>query len=201
MPSVRFFQNLGLYARQGFFGSSACARILDEMRKAEFEKGLVTRKDSEDELLDESRRRVLVANVPRPTEQMVGNSLLELKPDLEQHFGVQLKGSQELFFLRYGEGAFYKPHTDASSDSPAHVIKRTVSIVIFLNAPASGNGGYTGGALTFYGLLPGPQWENCALSLDAEPGLLIAFRSCVVHEVLPIASGQRFTIVSWFLSS
>jgi SM-20-related protein len=31
-----------------------------------------------------------------------------------------------------------------------------------------------------------------------EPGLLVAFRSDTVHEVLPVTHGERFTVVSWF---
>jgi predicted 2-oxoglutarate/Fe(II)-dependent dioxygenase YbiX len=74
--------------------------------------------------------------------------------------------------------------------------------VIFLNARSSvpAENRYGGGSLKFYALLDGPKWENCPFSLDAEPGLLIAFRSDTVHEVEPVTFGQRFTIVTWFLS-
>jgi predicted 2-oxoglutarate/Fe(II)-dependent dioxygenase YbiX len=72
--------------------------------------------------------------------------------------------------------------------------------VIFLNGTADDDApaGYTGGELTFHGLLNGAEWEKCPFPLTAEPGLLVAFRSDTVHEVRPVTSGRRYTIVSWF---
>ncbi len=52
--------------------------------------------------------------------------------------------------------------------------------------------------MTFYGLMEGAEWEKCAFSLEANSGLLIAFRSDVLHEVKPVTFGERLTVVSWF---
>jgi predicted 2-oxoglutarate/Fe(II)-dependent dioxygenase YbiX len=46
--------------------------------------------------------------------------------------------------------------------------------------------------------MEGPQWEKCGFSLDAQPGLFIAFRPETMHEVKPVIFGHRFTIVNWF---
>ncbi len=46
--------------------------------------------------------------------------------------------------------------------------------------------------------MEGPQWDKCGFALEAEPGLLIAFRSDTSHEVRPVTFGERFTIVTWF---
>jgi SM-20-related protein len=34
--------------------------------------------------------------------------------------------------------------------------------------------------------------------LIGEPGLLVAFRSDVLHEVEAVTHGERYSIVSWF---
>jgi SM-20-related protein len=200
MPPPSFFRSLGLFIRHDFLDPGTCARILDEMQTSVEEKALVVRNDSQTDFLDESRRRALIVRIPKPTRALIHDQLFALKASLEQHFGVALAEVEQVDFLRYLVGSFYKPHFDANVDSHPATIQRRVSVVIFLNSRGPADDCYWGGALTFHGILPGPQWEQCAFCLDAEPGLLVAFRSDLLHEVQPVTSGQRFTIVSWFLA-
>jgi SM-20-related protein len=198
MPPAEFFRNLGLFVRSDFFDQPACAEMQARMCAAEFSKALVIKKDV-GEVLDESRRRVLTVEVEECLANQVWDQIWHLKPNLEDHFHTPLQGGERPVFLRYGEQAFYHPHRDGSPDVSTR--NRRVSVVIFLNARSEEPtpGCYGGGALTFYGLLDGPEWEKCAFSLEAEPGLLIAFRSDTLHEVQPVTFGQRFTIVTWFV--
>ena len=103
-------------------------------------------------------------------------------------------------FLIYSSGGFYRPHLDGSEGSPDLIRKRRVSVVVFLNAqshePAPDTFG--GGGLTFYGLLDGPEWSKCAFTLDPAPGMLVAFRSDLLHEAQPVSFGKRYVIVTWF---
>jgi SM-20-related protein len=80
------------------------------------------------------------------------------------------------------------------------VRERQVSAVIFLNSAAEARGpeSYSGGALTFYGLIDGPCWRGYGFPLVGEQGLLIAFRSDVLHEVTVVTRGERYSIVTWF---
>lgn len=194
MPSPQFFQNLGLFVRDGFFDAATCASLCSEMRRAGSEKALISGKDVD--LLDEDFRRVLRAKLEASITNMVSEAILVLKPSLEDHFRVSLQSSEKPVFLRYEEGAFYRPHVDGWG----HNNDRRISIVIFLNGRSEEPSPNTfgGGDLTFYGLLDGPQWEKCAFALDAEEGLLIAFRSNTMHEVRPVTFGQRFTVATWF---
>ena len=52
--------------------------------------------------------------------------------------------------------------------------------------------------MTFYGLLDIPDSDKFGFSLEPEQGMLVAFRSNVLHGVSPILSGQRYVIVGWF---
>ncbi len=203
MASPEFFGHLGLFVRRNFFDSPLCERLQAEIDAAACEKGRITRTGG-DEVLDESQRRVLLAaHLERSAKSLVKERLRDLKPILEEHFKVSLTDFQPPAFLSYGEGAFYKHHRDASPGASDDIEKRRVSVVIFLNgqsaAPAANC--YGGGQLTFYGLLDGEKWEECAFALDAEPGLLIAFRSGTFHEVRPVTHGRRFTIVAWFIDN
>jgi SM-20-related protein len=68
--------------------------------------------------------------------------------------------------------------------------------VLFLNGEGGADqpSSYGGGQLTFYGLMG----DRLGLPLAGRPGLLVAFRSDLVHAVTPVTRGERYTVVSWF---
>ena len=200
MPSSRFFRELGLFVRDEFLDAATCARFQSPMRFNEFEKGLVVRSDGTDDVLDEDVRKVLRVKAEAKMRDEVWDAIHGLKPSLEGHFGVTLRSSEPPTFLRYDEGAFYQPHMDGHCDSVAKTRDRRVSIVVFLNAASAelSPNTFGGGELMFYGLLDGLHWEKCGFALNAQPGLLVAFRSDTWHEVRPVTFGQRFTVVTWF---
>ena len=128
--------------------------------------------------------------------------LLEAVPGLAKHFERGLVGMQAPQFLVYREGDFFRPHEDDSEkpDAPDFVRQRSVSAVVFLNGATPGDpAGYSGGSLTFFGLMDdSPSGESVGLPLAGETGLLVAFPSHLVHSVSPVTAGERYTLVSWF---
>ena len=204
MPRSEFFAKLGLFVRDDFLSPALCARLRSEMLSAASRKGRVFEKTRGVIEVDESIRRVLSSEVSKSTELLIRSQLAQLKPALEEHFQTSLSGCEGPYFLRYGPGDFFKPHRDVSSGSPAGIAKRRVSVIVFLNAAATDSparDSYAGGALTFYGLIPGAPWEKCGFPLEGSSGLLVAFRPKVRHEVSPVTSGKRFTIAAWFTGS
>jgi predicted 2-oxoglutarate/Fe(II)-dependent dioxygenase YbiX len=125
-----------------------------------------------------------------------------LRADLAGHFETPLTGHEGPTILMYQPGGFYEPHVDRAGDDEVQIAlsRRRVTVVIFLNAMSTqpGPGDYSGGALTFYGLLDDPAWRKFGFALDPMPGLLVAFPSHIVHEVTPVTAGDRYTIVDWF---
>jgi SM-20-related protein len=200
MPPSSFFHNLGLFVRDGFFDSKSCAELLSQMSAGHAEKALVAGEKPNDGILDEDFRKVLSVRVEPSAESTVADAFLKLTPILEDHFRIRLQGFEPPVFLRYGQSAFYRPHQDRNPDQANCSSNRRVSVVVFLNGRSDEPqpGLYGGGALAFYGLLEGANWEKCPFPLDAEPGLLVAFRSDLLHEVRPVTFGERFTIVTWF---
>ncbi len=198
MPHSSFFEKLGLFVRDDFLNPATCAEIQAEMCASETWKALIYRGDSGDGILDESIRKSLRVRVGEATKSLVRERMRALKPNVEEHFQISLGDCDPPNFLSYGEGAYFKPHLDAS-DHP-DIATRRVSLVVFLNARSKEpmENCYGGGSLTFYGLMKGPKWEDCAFSLEADLGSLLAFRSDILHEVQPVTFGQRFTVVSWF---
>ena len=78
---------------------------------------------------------------------------------------------------------------------------RLVSVVLFLNDETDepGTDSYTGGSFIIYGILDDPRFENRGFKVQGAEGTLVAFRSEKFHEVTPVTSGARFTVVSWFV--
>ena len=83
--------------------------------------------------------------------------------------------------LRYKEGQFYTQHTDSFKDRP-----RAVSCSFALNY------GYEGGEFAFF---------DRELVYNLKKGSCIMFPSNFMypHEIMPVTSGTRYSIVTWFI--
>jgi len=140
--------------------------------------------------VDERLRRTRRVSMPEALEQDIAERLRDLMPEIAHHFNLTLSEIQPPQFLAYRPGDFFTLHRDRDVEGQN---RRVASVIAFLN---SGESAFSGGALKFYGEVAGkPQ----LFRLLPEEGLLIAFRSELPHEVEPVTSGERYTIVSWFM--
>lgn len=201
MPDANLFKALGLLVHKNFFNAALCADLRSEMLLARREAAALEN-ESDARYVDPARRRSERAHVSDATISLVRSRLLDLTPELEQHFHVSLTECRPPQFLVYRPGDFFAAHRDTGVD-PATVSKpnqRQVSVVIFLNGenPEPREGSYGGGRLRFFGLLKDPRARTAGLPLIGEEGLLIAFRSSIIHEVLPVSHGERYTVVTWY---
>jgi SM-20-related protein len=200
MPAADFFRSLGLFVAKDFFDGSWCEHLRLEASSGSKSHATVVNKSLE--RLDEGVRKTKWVEVSTPTISTVKARLLAVKPRLESHFNVKLAGCEEPQFLAYKAGDFFRLHQDNADDPEAfaYIRERQVSAVIFLNSEAEALGpeSYYGGALTFYGLIDDPRWKTYGFPLVGERGLLIAFRSDILHEVAVVTQGERYSIVSWF---
>lgn len=94
-------------------------------------------------------------------------------------FGVHQDSGYDM--LRYRTGERYTQHVDSSSE-----VFRTVSCSISLND------GFSGGEFSFF---------NGAYNRIAPKGSAILFPSNFMypHQILPVTSGERYSIVTWFI--
>jgi SM-20-related protein len=201
MPDASFFTRFHLFAVPDFFDAGLCATLTAEMCSANRTPATVRQQGSE-YTVDPGIRSAKWVNVSPATVSLTESRLLGLQPQLERHFDLPLAGCQEPQFLAYKPGDFYRRHRDSNERADASPIAqaRRVSVVIFLNSESGHpeEGRYGGGSLTFYGLLDRPGGPAIGLPLTAQAGLLIAFRSSLLHEVTPVSHGERYTIVSWY---
>jgi predicted 2-oxoglutarate/Fe(II)-dependent dioxygenase YbiX len=116
---------------------------------------------------------------------------------------VRLTGWQRPQFYVYEPGDFFVPHQDRNDTDPTApdwVRSRQVSVSILLNDERGGLDGqaHRGGGLVFYGHRGDRPGTGFAIPLEPEEGMLVAFPSDWIHEVRPVTSGRRYSIVTWF---
>ncbi len=200
MPTSNFFAALGLFVAKDFFDAEWCARIRSGMRAATGSQATVHKRGTD--FVDEKKRSTKRVEVDAATMSFAEERLQGLKPVLETHFNLVLLGCERPQFLVYREGDFFRPHHDHGPEpgDPQYLRDRRVSVVAFLNGQAEepGPDAYCGGSLKLYGLINEPLWKACGFPLIGEPGLLVAFRSDVLHEVEAVTHGERYSIISFF---
>ena len=122
---------------------------------------------------------------------------VQVRKNLDAHFFVSASGAikkyREKFplckikedsgydLIRYNEGQFYSTHTDSFKEIP-----RAVSCSFALNDD------YEGGEFAFF---------NRELVYKLKKGSCIMFPSNFMypHEIMPVTSGTRYSIVTWFV--
>jgi predicted 2-oxoglutarate/Fe(II)-dependent dioxygenase YbiX len=146
-----------------------------------------------------------IATLSRTTEELVQNRLWEVMPALEERYGCEISHISAVTALIYRRGDHFAAHSDGGIDeqAPPEVKRRRISLVVALNDGASERPDFTGGALHFYphcapGTAPAPDDE--VIAVRSRPGLLVAFPSPIVHQVMPVAGGCRYSLALWALA-
>ena len=201
MPHAAFFSRLGLFSSSRFLDAEGCEAVRREVRSATSTPSVVS-EGADAYRLDQTVRRTLRAHVSAATVDRIRTRVTSLKPAIEAHFDLALGACQDPQFLIYRAGDFFAPHADAGDepDEPDFIRRRAVSVVIFLSteSPTPGEASHSGGSLVFYGLLDDDRARHRGLPLLAEEGLVVAFRSTLLHSVSAVTGGERLSIVSWF---
>jgi PKHD-type hydroxylase len=83
-------------------------------------------------------------------------------------------------FTRYEVGEYYGPHYDIG---PGKLTERKLSLTVQLSAPED----YTGGELIIYPEFVAPK----------DQGTMTVFPSFMCHNVNPVKTGVRYSLVSW----
>jgi SM-20-related protein len=186
MPESEGSAHFNLFLLPGFLDPDSCARLRAELASAPTTQAPVYIEGAEG-TVHETIRKTKSLHPANETLRQIHERLLRHKAALENHFGTRLTDCEQPQFLRYEEGDFFVRHQDGNTDQIDfdHLRVRRISIVVFLNDS------FSGGSLTFYD-------PATTFAPTAETGLLVAFKADTVHEVLPVTSGERFTIISWF---
>ncbi len=186
-----------LFLLRNFLDADTCAKLKTELNLSPTTQAPVYIQGSE-ETIHETVRKTTSLHPSGETFTQMHERLLQQKSSLEEHFGESLTDCERPQFLRYDKGDFFVRHQDGNTRQLDfdHLRIRRISIVVFLNDSSIEPQAdcFCGGALTFYGEKHGER----SFELSGETGLLVAFRADTFHEVLPVTSGERFTMITWF---
>lgn len=190
--------HFNLFLLRNFLGATACAELIEEVCASPTRQAPVYIQGS-DSTLHEDVRKTTSLHPSEETIVRVQNLLFAQKSALEAHFGRSLTDCERPQFLRYKAGDFFVRHQDGNTEQLDfdHLRIRRISLIAFLNAYAAEpqENCYSGGELAFYKM---KDPAGGSFPLLGQTGLLVAFTADTYHEVLPVTSGDRFTIISWF---
>ena len=191
--------SFNLYFDSEFLDARSCGAIINELANVQHNPATVYGSHAGGSV-DEAVRKTIRLQPSAETIQYVTAKLSGAREAVAAHFGVDLTKSEDPQFLRYEVGDFFVAHQDGNTGLVRSEREqfRKISVVIFLNSqsdvPAFDS--YAGGSLVFTEWRPGRnQGQYC---LVAEPGTLVAFPAETTHEVTPVTSGKRYSIVSWY---
>lgn len=199
MPKAEFFAHFGIYVQRNFLSRIQCQQIYKEMLSYPSSSAGIYYG------LNRESRKVSRVEVPETTREYIKTRYNRLMPELSEYFRTPLQGFQDPDFLHYQEGDFYVPHIDRAegSEFPDYIQQREVSVVLFINSQNTDEeepvpNSYQGGSLVFFGLMEDERAKHLGFPLEGEEGVLIAFNSRLCHEVKPVLSGNRCTLVTWY---
>ncbi len=178
-----------------FLDPETCRSVLNAVRKASAEAATVSGGRHGGYAVESTVRRTRRIVPPDEIRALIVERLVARQDELAAHYGVALVECEEPQFLRYESGDFFVAHQDGNTPLiHDHTRFRKVSIVVFLNERTE----YTGGELVLHGAYPQIDLRH---TIEPAPGMLVAFPSQTTHEVLPVRSGERYTIATWFRSA
>jgi SM-20-related protein len=179
-----------------FFDAETCRDLITEIRRSPASPA-VTYGQGGPGAVNERVRKVDRLVPSRETTEYVTQRLVAYREQVGEHFDVSLSSCEEPQFLCYRVGDFFVAHQDGNTglvrlDSDR---SRRVSVSIFLNRQSESpeTDAYCGGSLVFSDWRAGREFR-----LSGETGTLVAFRSEITHEVVPVTHGERYSIVSWY---
>jgi predicted 2-oxoglutarate/Fe(II)-dependent dioxygenase YbiX len=203
MPTAAILGHLGLFVRRAFLSSESCRQIRSEMAAAARIPAMIRPRGAADGVIDHDTRRTAMASVTESITAIVNEQLGAIKPALEEFFHLQTADWQRPQFYIYEPGDFFAPHRDSDAYDPVApdwVKRRQVSVSILLNDARGGVDAepFGGGSLVFHGARGDQRGTGFGIPVESEEGLFVAFRSDWIHEVKPVTSGRRYSIVTWY---
>ena len=178
-----------------------CRDLIAEARSSPTTRAPVYIQGSDD-LVHETIRKTTSFHPSEQTVAEIHHRLLQLKPALETHFGRSLTDCEPPQFLRYEPADFFVRHQDGNTQQLEfdHLRIRRISLIVFLNdhAVEPQEHCFCGGALNLYDEKDTSTNGSKPFPLMGQAGLLVAFTADTIHEVAPVTSGERFTIITWF---
>lgn len=162
-----------------------------------------------DPQVDHSIRKTLIYRLNEIDDALYLKAFIHHQQIIEDFFSLAVTTSTKVQVLRYKKDYFYKKHADDSSEIinknketigfKVVAPNRKLTTILFGTSGDSENGDemhFTGGELKFNYLFDA---RGESITIKACAGDMIIFPSNPIysHEVMPVKSGNRITLVQW----
>ena len=161
-----------------FFSDDEIENIFKLSKDIEYKKGPVV------EGSEKNVRECLVKNLPWNDNfsWLYDKIILDIINVNNSNFRFSINGIEGLQLIKYVKDSIgYLQHKDTMDVSPG--IKRKISMSVQLSDSKQ----YSGGEMMV----------NARYVLSKDKGYAIIFKSDLMHQVLPISSGERYSLVAW----
>lgn len=189
-----------------FLSLEHCAELIDQAKYATTHSTSISAQGTTKVM--ENIRRTSKVEMPDHLVEPIERKLQNLMPTLQDYFGTEINEFQPIQVLRYQPGAFYRVHKDngnlrikeVGEAVPPAIANRKLTVVLFLNGQDDSGvqESFAGGELVLHSKTSLDDSVDSLLPISVTPGSLVAFPSSTLHEVMPVHSGIRYSIVSWF---
>lgn len=141
----------------------------------------------QDLTVDTSIRKSTITFIPVcPMAELIYRKLTDLVNNANNSFfEFDLDFIEPVQYTEYQKGEFYAKHIDIAYEEPGRY-PRKLSFTLQLSDPSE----YTGGDVLLYG-------EAKPTAIKKEKGTIVFFPSFLLHEVTPVTSGVRKSLVGW----
>jgi predicted 2-oxoglutarate/Fe(II)-dependent dioxygenase YbiX len=186
---------------RGFLSVPECAQIIQAMDEAPREPAQVVR--AGESILDQSLRFCFDHHFPDAFKDKIGDRLARRFGYHRNQFASDADYLYGPYFMSYEKGSYFRTHRDVANhkNDPARLAAHRWSLLLYLNGrdSASGLPTFDGGALILYETDPGIRDRRVVIV--PEPGMLVFFRSALMHEVAILHDGTRYAVAGWMATS
>ncbi len=195
------FRTRNVASVSNFVSMEECRQLVNAMDSAPRVPAEVVR--AGESILDESLRFCYDHEFPEAFKRAIGLRLMTFFDAHRSDFGSDADYLYGPYFMSYGKGSFFRAHRDVANhkNDPPRLAAHRWSLLLYLNGrePAEGLPTFDGGALVVYET--DPKLPDRRIVIVPMPGLLVLFRSSLMHEVATVLDGTRYAVAGWMSSS
>jgi hypothetical protein len=195
------FTTPGIATVNGFLSTDECSGIVSAMKASSREPAQIVR--AGESILDESIRFCFDHHFPEEFKRPIGNRMAGYFDVHRSAFGSDADYIYGPYFMSYEKGSYFRAHRDVANHKkdPARLAAHRWSLVLYLNGRQTVDSlpTFEGGALIIYET--DPKLRDRRVVIVPQPGMLLLFRSSLMHEVALVRQGTRYAVAGWMASS
>lgn len=195
------FKTPNIASTANFLSLAECRDIIQAMQASRREPAQIVR--AGESILDQSLRFCFDHHLPEALKRALGERMAAhfdsqraaLDSDADYIYGP--------YFMTYEKGSFFRAHRDVANhkNDPPRLAAHRWSLLLYLNGrdPIAEMPSFDGGALIIYETEP--RLSDRRVVIVPQPGMLVLFRSFLMHEVAIVQGGIRYAVAGWMSSS